>query len=92
MIIDGVTIQADCSIPEEDVLQILAEERVNYLARNKVLGRLELTVDNGEIVIHGYSKEPIVRYRRITGYCVKTTSMNQAKQAEIANRVAHVTA
>lgn len=89
MLIDGILVEADCSISEDEVIQIVAEERVRFLAANKVLGRLELKINNNEIVIHAWSKEPIRRVRRITGYLSTIDSFNDAKQAELKARVTH---
>ena len=91
MMIDGVIVEADCSIPEEIVLQEVAQERVNWLAESKPLALIRMTVDNDEVVVEAFEKSPIRRIRRITGYLSQIDSFNDAKKAELDKRVSHVT-
>lgn len=44
---------------------------------------------NGELEIRAYEKSPIKRIRRITGYLAEVDCWNDAKQAELKDRVAH---
>jgi anaerobic ribonucleoside-triphosphate reductase activating protein len=90
MIIDGVTVEADVSIPQEVLVQEVANERVLWLAKNKVLGRIVFTIDkDGEIDVVASSKEPIRRLRRITGYLSNVDNFNDAKKIEMEKRFIH---
>jgi hypothetical protein len=90
MVIDDVIIQADEAISESEIRQILAEERIAWLAKSKTLGRMELTLDGDEIVIKAFERSPIKRIRRITGYLSTEDRFNTAKQAELGDRRAQV--
>lgn len=90
MIIDGIYVEADCSIPEETVLQEVAQERANWLTLGKPLGMIQMHVDDGGIVIESYERSPIRRVRRITGYLSNIDSFNDAKKQEAKSRIAHV--
>ena len=60
------------------------------IARSKVnLAKIEIMLKDGEVEIKSYERSPISRVRRITGYCVKISNMNEAKKAEIAARKVH---
>ena len=60
------------------------------IAQSKVaLARIEIMLVNNEVEIKSYERSPISRVRRITGYCVKISNMNEAKKAEIAARKVH---
>lgn len=67
-------------------------EYINQHFPDKEIQRLEITLD-GDYVNLAYSFEPIPfeRIRRITGYLVGTTDRwNDAKQAELNDRVKHM--
>ena len=86
MVIDDVTITADETISEHEIRQILAEERLIWLAKHKTLGRLELNIDDDEIIVKAFERSPIKRVRRITGYLSTEDRFNAAKQAELNDR------
>lgn len=67
-------------------------EYINQHFPDKEIQRLEITLD-GDYVNLAYNFEPIPfeRIRRITGYLVGTTDRwNDAKQAELNDRVKHM--
>ena len=67
-------------------------EYINQHFPDKEIQRLEITL-NGDYVNLAYNFEPIPfeRIRRITGYLVGTTDRwNDAKQAELNDRVKHM--
>lgn len=90
IVIDDVLITYDNGITEEEIRQILAEERVLWLAKGKTLGKLELSLDGDEIIVRAIEKSPIKRLRRITGYLSEIDRFNEAKQAELRDRVKHL--
>lgn len=90
MIIDGVIIEADVSIPHSLIEQEVANERVIWLAKNKVLAKMTFAVDGDEIVIEAKERSPISRIRRLTGYLSKFDNFNEAKKAEAIARRPHV--
>lgn len=60
------------------------------IAQSKVpLARIEIKLVSGEVEIKSFERSPISRVRRITGYCVKISNMNESKKAEIAARKVH---
>ena len=91
VVIDNVIINYTNGITEDEVRQILAEERLIWLAKDKTLGRLELTIfESDEIVVTAHERSPIKRLRRITGYLSEVDKFNDAKQAELADRKAQL--
>ncbi len=90
MVIDDVIITADENISEYEIRQILAEERLAWLATGKTLGRMELSIDGDEIIVKAFERSPIKRIRRITGYLSTEDRFNAAKQAELADRRAQL--
>lgn len=80
---------ADPQISQTEINMIVTEEKQFYKNRGEQLGRLELTLDRGEILIKSFKKTPIRRIRRITGYLSETRNFNHAKQEELQDRVHH---
>ena len=89
MLIDGIHVEADCSISEEVVLQEVANERLFWQAAGRTIATINMTVDNGELVIEAYERSPIRRVRRITGYLSNIDNFNDAKKKEVDKRVVH---
>lgn len=88
-IIDGIRVVADEAITEEEVMSAVAAEKEYWAAQHKLLGEIQITVDGDELVIRSLEKSPIKRIRRITGYLSTDDRFNDAKQAELADRVNH---
>jgi uncharacterized phage-like protein YoqJ len=55
----------------------------------KRLTAMEITLDGADCDIHYILKRPFERIRRITGYLQKTEQWNNAKKAELQDRVKH---
>lgn len=55
----------------------------------KRLTAMEITLDGADCDIHYILKRPFERIRRITGYLQKTGQWNNAKSAELKDRVKH---
>ena len=73
-----------------DQMQYQREHRLPEMASCKVLLLKEPDSDGLQVEIRPRLKSSIVRIRRITGYVSRTDNWNQAKQAELHDRVAHV--
>jgi anaerobic ribonucleoside-triphosphate reductase activating protein len=84
----NVVVNGDVS--EAQVKQIIEEEKQIWAAKGKQLGKIVMTVDGDEIEVRTFEKSPIVRTRRITGYLSSTGNWNDAKRAELRDRVTHV--
>lgn len=89
MLIDDIYVEADISIPEQTILQEVAQERMIWAAEGKTLSLIRIRVDDGGIVIEAFERSPIRRVRRITGYLAPIESFNDAKQAELRARLKH---
>ena len=72
----------------EDIIMAEAER---YLAEGKFLGEISLEVDGDEIVVRSSPASTIKRVRRITGYLSDENNFNDAKRAELKDRVEHET-
>ncbi|WP_373325642.1 anaerobic ribonucleoside-triphosphate reductase [Sporomusa paucivorans] len=90
IVIDDVLINYDNGITEEEIRQILAEERLLWLAKGKALGKMELSLDGDEIIVRAIEKSKIRRIRRITGYLSTEDRFNPSKQAELKDRKSHL--
>lgn len=90
MIIDGINVVADKGVTEEEIQAVLTEEKQLWEKRGKKLGEIEVSIESDELVIKAYERSPIKRVRRITGYLSTVERFNDAKQAELLNRVKHV--
>ena len=89
MMMNDVLVQMPEGMNEEEAKQYIMEEIQNWKIKGKKLGKVVLELDQDEVVIKAYEKSPIRRIRRITGYLSEQTNFNDAKQAELAERVVH---
>ncbi|MBP2639603.1 MAG: anaerobic ribonucleoside triphosphate reductase [Firmicutes bacterium] len=89
MMMNDVLVQMPEGMNEEEAKQYVLEEIQNWKTKGKKLGKVVLELDQDEVVIKAYEKSPIRRIRRITGYLSEQTNFNDAKQAELAERVVH---
>ena len=85
-IIDDVHIDYDERIEEAQMLQLFAEDRIEWLAKGRTLGRIDMRIVGDEIEVMSREKSSIKRTRRITGYLSTEDRFNPAKQAELADR------
>lgn len=88
----NINIISDPKISQTEIGFIVAEEQKLYLAQDKILAEIELTLENDEIIVKSYEASPIRRIRRITGYLSEEHNFNAAKQSELHNRVSHTCA
>ncbi len=78
------------NISQTEVDGIVWEEELRYAARGKQLGELEIVeISPEELEVRSRAKTAIKRVRRITGYLSTVDRFNDAKQAELADRVVH---
>lgn len=87
----GVKVQYDDSITEEEARELTRAEQHDWWENldRMALGYLTIKRIDGEIELHGKEAPPIERLRRITGYCSVSTRWNNAKKAELKDRVKH---
>lgn len=90
MLIDGIKVVADPEITEEEIREIVAEEQQLWQCKGKELAAVQLSVQGDEIEVKAVERSPIKRVRRITGYLSTEDRFNSAKQAELADRCAHM--
>lgn len=90
ILIDGVTVVADKSLPEGLVHGIVAEEKELMRNRKRKLGLVELRIIDGEeIEVLSKPRAEIKRLRRITGYLSDLDNFNKAKKSEMLDRYKH---
>ncbi|BBB91124.1 MAG TPA: anaerobic ribonucleoside-triphosphate reductase [Methylomusa anaerophila] len=89
MMIGGIRIAAQEGITEQEIRDILHEEKALWQAKGRRLGEVSLTLDGDEIIVKATERSPIKRIRRITGYLSTSDRFNDAKQAELSQRIAH---
>lgn len=89
MVVNGIQVIADPRLRQAEINQFIAEEKQLWNSRNKMLGQVELSIEQDEVVVKAMEKSPIRRVRRITGYLSSIDNFNDAKAAECADRTKH---
>jgi anaerobic ribonucleoside-triphosphate reductase activating protein len=89
MVVNGVHVIADPRLNQEEIIVMVMEEKNLWESQNKILGQIELRLEQDEVVIRAAEKSPIRRIRRITGYLSAIDNFNDAKVAECADRTKH---
>ena len=90
MVIDGICIEAQEGISEQEIMMITGEEKKLWAQKGKEIAEINLTLDGDEIVVQAVEKSPINRVRRITGYLAPLHNFNASKKAELADRCYHM--
>ncbi|WP_243650380.1 hypothetical protein [Anaerospora hongkongensis] len=86
MLITGIPVTADPQITRQEIESIIAEERLLWLSAGKQIARVELSLEDEEIIVKTVEKSPICRVRRITGYLSNMENFNDAKRDELNAR------
>lgn len=90
MLVEGIKVVADAGITDQEIREIVAEELKLWKKRGKDLASVQLSIQGDEIEVKAVERSPIKRIRRITGYLSTEDRFNSPKQAELADRVAHL--
>ena len=90
MVVNGIKVVADPAITNDEINQLVAEEKKMWETQNKKLAEVKLMLEGDEIVVHSVERSPIRRVRRITGYLSSIDNFNDAKAAECKARTKHV--
>lgn len=90
MLIHGIQVVADSSLTQDEITTLVEEEIQLWKAQNKVLGSVELALEDDTIVVKAVERSPIHRVRRITGYLSTLDKFNDAKRAECVARQVHI--
>lgn len=85
MIIDGFKVNCNEELSEEEVRAYLDRRD-----KSRVLSHLDIETDGEYVNLAFHYVKPFERIRRITGYLVgSTNTWNDAKKAELKDRVKH---
>ena len=87
-----VIVDGDVNITEKFKNDIIAEEVHYWQGKGKEVGEVRISKDNdndAKVVIASLPKQKIKRVRRITGYLSAVENFNDAKRAELNDRVNH---
>lgn len=87
-----VIIDSDVNITEKFKNDIVAEEVHYWQSQDKEVGEVRISKDkdnDAKVVIASLPKQKIKRVRRITGYLSAVENFNDAKRAELNDRVKH---
>lgn len=87
-----VIIDGDVNITEKFKNDIVAEEVHYWQSKGKEVGEVRISKDkdnDAKVVIASLPKQKIKRVRRITGYLSAVENFNDAKRAELNDRVNH---
>lgn len=89
VMVENVIVEMPEMISQEEAAVYVKEELALWKARGKVLGKVNLQVEGEEVVIRAVERSPIKRIRRITGYLSEQHNFNDAKRAELRERIVH---
>lgn len=89
MLVEGVMVSHPAEMTWEEATQYAEEEIGLWREKGKLLDRVEIETDGGDVIVTAKEKSPIRRVRRITGYLSELTNFNDAKQAELGGRMVH---
>ncbi len=89
VMIENVWVEFPAAMTREEAAAYVSEELAIWKTRGKALGKVLLDVDGDEVIIKAIEKSPIRRIRRITGYLSEQHNFNDAKQAELKERLVH---
>lgn len=87
-----VIVDGDVNITEKFKNDIVAEEVHYWQSQDKEVGEVRISKDkdnDAKVVIASLPKQKIKRVRRITGYLSAVENFNDAKRAELNDRVNH---
>ena len=87
-----VIIDGDVNITEKFKNDIIAEEVHYWQSKGKEVGEVRISKDkdnDAKVIIASLPKQKIKRVRRITGYLSAVENFNDAKRAELNDRVNH---
>ena len=87
-----VIIDGDVKITEKFKNDIIEEEVHYWQSQGKEVGEVRISKDkenDAKVVIASLPKQKIKRVRRITGYLSAAENFNDAKRAELSDRVNH---
>lgn len=90
MIVDGIHVIADKGVTDAEIQAVVNEEKQLWEKKGKALDKIEVSIEDDELVVKALERSPITRVRRITGYLSTIDHFNDAKQAELLDRVKHV--
>lgn len=88
----GVAVKVNITgnVSQQEIEMLVKEEQVRFLSQGKELAEVEIIeISPEELEVRSRAKSPIKRIRRITGYLSTIDKFNDAKQAELADRVMH---
>lgn len=88
-LINGISVEIPDGMVKEEAQHYVLDEVELWKEKGKIINHIALSLAGDEIVIKAYEKSPIKRVRRITGYLSTTDNFNDAKQAELHDRVTH---
>lgn len=78
-------------MPEAEMQVYVNDELERWEKSGKKCGAITIRIDDhNQVEISATEKSPILRTRRITGYCSQTTNWNDAKRQELKDRVTHL--
>jgi len=89
MVYQGVSVALPPEITEQEAILYLDQQYGGLKQELGEIAHIEIRLDGDEVSLKGFSKDPIRRIRRITGYLSEETNFNHAKQCELHDRVVH---
>lgn len=84
-----IKIKDNVGLAEKETEEIMLQEMEHWQKQGKEVCCIEIQQGDGECVVKSYPKQEIRRVRRITGYLSDVKNFNDAKMAEMSDRVSH---
>jgi len=89
IIVDGVRVTYTDDISDQEATVYANQEIAEWKGQHKQIDYMMIKLDGDEVVIESHERSPIRRIRRISGYLAEINSFNDAKLAEVSERVDH---
>ncbi len=89
VMMQNVMVEIPDMISQEEAALYVKEEIELWKSKGKMLGQVIINVEGDDVIIKAIEKSPIKRIRRITGYLSEQHNFNDAKQAELKERIVH---
>lgn len=86
-----IKIKDNVGLAEKETEEIMLQEMEYWQKQGKEVCCIEIQQGDseGEYIVKSYPKQEIRRVRRITGYLSDAKNFNDAKMAEMSDRVSH---
>ncbi|MBP2638458.1 MAG: hypothetical protein H6Q72_4365 [Firmicutes bacterium] len=89
--INNIIVKYDEQLQPEELNMYVEDELKHWNEKypSKEIAYISVNIEGDEVIIKTVERSPITRLRRISGYLSEIDRFNDAKQAELHDRVVH---